>query len=51
MPATSTRAARCKTASSRCGASKGLRAGTYTLKLTTGAGKDEHTSTDAITIT
>lgn len=31
--------------------SKMLRAGRYTLKLTTGAGRDKHTSSDAITIT
>ena len=31
--------------------SKTLRAGRYTLKLTTGAGGDKHTSSDAITIT
>ncbi len=31
--------------------SKTLQSGRYTLKLTTGAGKDEHTSSDAITIT
>lgn len=32
-------------------ASKTLQSGLYTLKLTTGAGKDEHTNSDAITIT
>jgi hypothetical protein len=31
--------------------SKTLPAGRYTLKLTTGAGRDKHTSSDAITIT